>query len=157
VRAALNSADFYDLFGPPRRGARLLRARRHKRSLVYDSPGLELDVSGAIAGNLDRLPLYQNVPSTSTGLHLNANSRSVHSALAGVRETRKGTAGAGLLGQVVTASPAQVYGTYDLGVALPLGHSSIWMRTPRLLAARSHGAFANFYFGGFGNNYVDQR
>ncbi|MCB9250095.1 MAG: hypothetical protein H6613_16875 [Ignavibacteriales bacterium] len=44
----------------------------------------------------------------------------------------------------------------DYGFALPINHSSIWLRSS---AGYSYGdrdePFANFYFGGFGNNYVD--
>jgi hypothetical protein len=50
------------------------------------------------------------------------------------------------------------FGTYDYGVALPLRHSSIWSRSA---AGFSTGdldlPIANFYFGGFGNNYVDNK
>ena len=45
----------------------------------------------------------------------------------------------------------------DAGFALPWAHSSIWLRTA---AGTSPGPrddpFANFYFGGFGNNWVDR-
>ncbi len=41
-------------------------------------------------------------------------------------------------------------------MALPLPNSSIWSRTAAGAADGSHNlTVANFYFGGFGNNYVD--
>ena len=47
-------------------------------------------------------------------------------------------------------------GQFDVGFALPLGHCSIWLRNA---AGGSTGdrddPLANFFFGGFGNNYVD--
>ena len=50
----------------------------------------------------------------------------------------------------------RVYGTYDHGFLLPIDHSSIWLRTA---AGKSWGdrtnVFSNFFFGGFGNNWVD--
>lgn len=50
----------------------------------------------------------------------------------------------------------RVYGYYDAGFALPIDHSSLWVRSA---AGKSFGdpeqPFANFYFGGFGNNWVD--
>jgi hypothetical protein len=50
----------------------------------------------------------------------------------------------------------KVYGTYDYGVALPLGHSSIWSRSAAGFSPRDRDLpFANFFFGGFGNNWVD--
>jgi hypothetical protein len=49
-----------------------------------------------------------------------------------------------------------IFGNFDFGIALPWQHSSIWLRNS---AGAAHGdrdnEFANFYFGGFGNNYVD--
>ena len=50
----------------------------------------------------------------------------------------------------------QTIGTFDVGVPGPLPHDSFWLRTA---AGYSPGdpaqPFANFFFGGFGNNYVD--
>ena len=62
--AALNRADFYDLFGPTKTGRKGYRALvGHTSTLIFDEPRrLELDLSGSISGNLDRLPDYQNVP-----------------------------------------------------------------------------------------------
>jgi hypothetical protein len=56
-----------------------------------------------------------------------------------------------------SASSTKVHGTYDLGFALPIGHSSIWIRNSAGLSPQERSdPFANFYFGGFGNNYVDR-
>jgi hypothetical protein len=49
-----------------------------------------------------------------------------------------------------------VRGGFDLGFALPIRHSSIWLRTDAGYAyGQADDPFANFYFGGFGNNWVD--
>ena len=42
---------------------------------------------------------------------------------------------------------------------LPVRHSSLWLRSVGGLgaAATARDPFANFFFGGFGNNYVDFR
>jgi hypothetical protein len=61
---------------------------------------------------------------------------------------------------VATAPPGglypQILATYDVGFQLPLVHSSIWLRNA---AGGGIGdpqnPFAQFYFGGFGNNWVD--
>jgi hypothetical protein len=133
----------------------------HRRSLVYDSPRtLDLDVSGSVAGNLDRLPPYQNVPVDVDRLYaFNAklSFSDVRRSLGHVDEEQGTRWSAGVLGQVVdgTAVP-KLYGTYDLGFALPIGHSSIWVRNATGYSPRDRDEpFANFYFGGFGNNYVD--
>jgi hypothetical protein len=48
------------------------------------------------------------------------------------------------------------FGTFDIGTPLPIYHSALWLRSS---AGSSPGdpnePFANFYFGGFGNNWVD--
>ncbi len=46
---------------------------------------------------------------------------------------------------------------FDFGFALPWKHSSIWLRNSAGGAfGEADDVFANFYFGGFGNNYVDR-
>jgi hypothetical protein len=49
-------------------------------------------------------------------------------------------------------------GELDFGVMTPIDHSSLWLRSA---AGYSRGdrddSFASFYFGGFGNNYVDHQ
>ncbi len=46
--------------------------------------------------------------------------------------------------------------TYDIGLPLPIDHSSVWLRSGASLSAGNRDdALANFYLGGFGNNYVD--
>ena len=48
------------------------------------------------------------------------------------------------------------YGSFDRGFLLPVDHTSLWVRTA---AGKSFGergnSFSNFFFGGFGNNWVD--
>jgi hypothetical protein len=52
----------------------------------------------------------------------------------------------------------KVRGRYDVGVPLPLGHSSIWFRNSAGFSPQDpQEPFANFFFGGFGNNYVDHK
>ena len=47
-------------------------------------------------------------------------------------------------------------GSFDRGANLPLPHSSIWIRTAAGVSGGDRTQpFANFFFGGFGNNYVD--
>jgi len=52
----------------------------------------------------------------------------------------------------------QIVTTFDRGFALPLDHTSIWLRsTAGLSPALRSEPFANFYFGGFGNNWIDHQ
>jgi hypothetical protein len=47
-------------------------------------------------------------------------------------------------------------GTFDVGLPLPLDHSSVWLRSGASLSAGAHtNPLANSYLGGFGNNYFD--
>jgi hypothetical protein len=50
-----------------------------------------------------------------------------------------------------------LWGGYDRGFLMPLRNSSLWIRTS---AGRAFGpsgdTFASFYFGGFGNNWIDK-
>jgi hypothetical protein len=56
-------------------------------------------------------------------------------------------------GQVIP----KIYGSYDEGRALPIGHSSVWLRSAGGFSPRSRDLpFANFFFGGFGNNWIDR-
>ena len=61
------------------------------------------------------------------------------------------------LGRVVDGEAVpKLYATFDRGLAVPFEHSSIWLRSAAGYSPRSRAEpFANFFFGGFGNNYVD--
>jgi hypothetical protein len=49
------------------------------------------------------------------------------------------------------------FGNFDFGLPLWWGNSSIWFRNAAGVALGDEfDEFANFFFGGFGNNYVDQ-
>jgi hypothetical protein len=128
---------------------------------VYDEPRrLDLDVSGSVAGNLDRLPEYQNVAVNVKRLYsvdARLSYTDVRTSLGSVDDEIGTRWTMAVLGRVVdgTAVP-RVYGTYDRGLALPIGHSSIWLRNAIGFSPRDRREpFANFYFGGFGNNYID--
>ena len=57
---------------------------------------------------------------------------------------------------VTGANIPQFRGALDLGLPLPLPHSSIWLRSAAGVAnGDPNNVVANFYFGAFGNNYVD--
>jgi hypothetical protein len=52
----------------------------------------------------------------------------------------------------------QIRGELDLGFALPVANSSFWLRSAAGAAnGDRNNVVANFYFGGFGNNYVDDK
>jgi hypothetical protein len=164
ARASLNRADFYDLFGPTklgRKGYELLVGR--KANLVFDEPRrLDLDVSGTIAGNLDRLPDFQNVPVDVDRLYtLNGGLTfsDVRNSLGSVDDETGVRSTVQFEGQVADgAFVPKVLATFDRGAGLPLSHSSVWLRAAAGYSPTDRtNPFANFFFGGFGNNYVDVR
>ena len=162
--ATLNDADFYDLFGPTKVGRKGYTALLgHRNTLIFDEPRrLELDLSGRVAGNLDRLPEYQNVAvdvGTLVTLKAALGYTFVRNSLGYVDEETGRKWSVELRTDVVNGEAfPKLHGTFDRGVALRAGHSSLWLRTAAGYSPRDRSQpFANFFFGGFGNNYVDHR
>ena len=161
--ASLNEANFYDLFGPTktsRRGYSL--GLGHTSVLVFDEPRhMDLQLSGRVAGNLDQLPEFQNVFVKVDRLFSLAASLSytdAHGSLGSV-DDEKGQRWTAVvrLDDANSSAYTKVYATYDRGFALPIGHSSIWVRNAAGASPQNRDEpFANFYFGAFGNNYVDR-
>jgi len=162
VRLRYNATDFYDLFGPTRtsRKGHSVGVSYHDY-VIYERPKtLEYTVSSAYYGGLDTLPEYQNVRApfdeyATLGAHL--DYKNLKRTLGAVDFERGVDWMIGASGSYVDSEAfSRFFGTYSYGFALPLQHSSLWVRTA---AGKSFGdednAFANFFFGGFGNNYVD--
>lgn len=162
AHVAYNDADFYDLFGPTkvsRKGYNVTVG--HTNTLLFDQPRLlTLKVEGTAAGHLDQLPQYQNIAvkvNTLYSLDANLSYSDLRSSLGHV-DDEKGQLWS-LVGHADYVNQklfTRVWGNYDFGVALPMGHSSVWLRTAAGFSPQAASEpFANFYFGGFGNNYVD--
>ncbi|MDZ4723938.1 MAG: hypothetical protein SGI97_08565 [candidate division Zixibacteria bacterium] len=160
--ATYNAADFYDLFGPTKSSRKGYSAGIHyKKTLIDDSPKsmkYSVDVTGY--GNLDRLPSYQNIATTFTRFLSVTGSLSY--------QNLQSTIGAvdneyGHSWQVTSSNRiasrhvfSSVSAGTDIGLALPIKHSSIWLRTSAGYSPGIHAEpLSNFYFGGFGNNWVD--
>jgi hypothetical protein len=157
-----NGADFYDLFGPTKRsrkGDAFLG--EYDKALIYDEPRrLDLTLAAAYFTGLDTLPLNQNVPSgfseivsAKAGLAYSDERRSqgaVDHEKGWRWETVANVDHAG--GDTVS----RFRGALDFGLALPAGNSSVWLYTAAGAASGNpENSLASFYFGGFGNNYVD--
>lgn len=157
-----NRADFYDLFGPTktsRKGSSL--GLTYKRSLIYDPPRA-LQVAAGATGyiNLKRLPAYQNI-TTSYDKLLSFNTNVAYSnrrASLGAVDYEKGyNWKIAVHGNYVNRKLFPLFGgEMHFGFPWLVHHSSLWFRN---YAGYSPGEpkepFANFYFGGFGNNYID--
>ena len=158
-----NRSNFYDLFGPTKRSRKGLAVNGgYDDILIYDEPRrLDLLFDAAYYDKIDTLPNAQSVATPFTRLgtaDIALKYTDVRRSLGAV-EDEKGVA----WGVLLHASAAQgivspqLRGALDVGFPLPLAHSSLWLRSA---AGVAHGdrsnPVVNFYFGGFGNNYVDE-
>lgn len=158
-----NGADFYDLFGPTKRsraGDAWILA--YDRSLIFDRPR-ELDFSSSVAyyTGLNALPGNQNVGvqaiehifAFDIGLDYTHTRKSI-----GAVDHEKGIEW-GLQLSATDSDLGRVWqprAEFDFGFALPLKHSSIWFyNSAGLSDGDRNNPLSSFYFGGFGNNYVD--
>lgn len=157
-----NAGDFYDLFGPTKRAREGWGAYvGYDRPLVFDPPELyNLVARIAYYGDLDSLPNFQNVPAPTDKLG-EAQVGLVYKhprASIGKVDDETGVLWS-LLSHVYEADgdfTPSLFGKFDAGWPLPLDHSSIWLRTGAGIAwGDREDPLANAYFGGFGNNYVD--
>jgi len=157
-----NRPDFYDLFGPTKRSRKGYAAKfGYDWLMIYDEPR-KLVMSSDIEyyDQLDTLPNAQNVQTTFTrlaigklGLHYTDVRRSI-----GAVDDEKGMTWTVefIENRVQGEDIPQLRGGLDLGLALPLAHSSVWLRSAAGIASGDRdNPVSNFYFGGFGNNYVD--
>jgi hypothetical protein len=165
ITAALNPADFYDLFGPTKTSRTGYGfGLRYANSLIYDAPkrlGYSLDLAGY--GGLKTLPEYQEVAAPYERLLLfngNLSYEYLRRSLGALDDEMGTTWGLTARG---TYANKTTYPRLSLdasrGLLLPLNHSSLWLRgsAGTALGRRRVDPLANFYFGGFGNNWVDHR
>jgi hypothetical protein len=165
VSAALNRADFYDLFGPTkmsRRGHSF--AVQYSNNFFVDGPTSAGYVLGASThGDLAILPEFQDVASSFSRLqafNADINYKSLRRSLGAIEDEVGGTFGASIRGNYVNGELFPRL-TFDAsrGFLLPIDHSSVWFRASAgsALAGDRTDPFARYYFGGFANNYVDYR
>lgn len=161
---AYNRADFYDMFGPRRVSRKGYSGEvAYRRPIIYDEPRkMDLTMRAGYWGNLEELPYAQDVDVTFDSL-AQASARLDYSFInrsLGAVDDEKGHKWSAVAGANHANSEATpyAYGSYDIGWALPIGHSSIWLRSAAGFAVGDRDeVFANFFFGGFGNNYIDHQ
>jgi hypothetical protein len=157
-----NATDFYDLFGPTKTSRKGYSASTaYHRFLLFEKPRtMEYTISGAYYGGLETLPEFQNIAApfrnwATVGGHL--DYRDVRKTLGAVDDEYGYQWTVSSSGNAVNSDFfPRVRGSYDRGFLLPLDHSSIWLRSAagKSLGDRDN-PFANFYFGAFGNNWID--
>jgi hypothetical protein len=163
ARARFNPADFYDLFGPTKRGRKGWNVGlRWDKYLVYDPPRqLDLSVQTNYWGGLEALPDYQNVPvpvKTLFSTTARLRGRFVRSSLGHV-DDEKGLEWDVAADQTFAEGRGffRAWADLDFGVALPIPHSSLWLRSSAGASPNDPDQpYSNFFFGGFGNNWVDR-
>ena len=161
-----NRADFYDFFGPiqmNRKGYGLAVA--YEKALQFEKTGSyikALTYSIEVAGyaGLDTSPTFQEIASTfSEALSLTGTLISHHLITPlGALQPMQGVTWEliSINTYVKTGAPTRLVGNLDVGIPLPLRHSSLWLRSSVGYAfGERDNSFTNFYFGGFRNNYVD--
>jgi len=165
ISGVLNPADFYDLFGPTltsRAGYGL--GVQYRGTLMFDTPrrlGYTLQLSGY--GGLKTVPEYQGVTAPSDQLlsySANLAYESLRSSLGAIDYELGATWGLMVRGNYVNRTHApRLNLDASRGFLLPLDHSSLWFRASAgaALTGDRNDPFANFFFGGFGNNWVDHR
>ena len=157
-----NFADFYDLFGPTKQS---LKGHwfyvGYGKTLMYDQPR-ELNFSTEFNHytDLDRLPRYQNIDATFdtlTTFMADLSYSHIRSSLGHI-DDEKGFKWRliGAANYVDGDTIPKFAGNFDFGFPLWWRHSSLWFRNSAGVAiGEPLDEFANFFFGGFGNNYVD--
>lgn len=170
-----NPASFYDLVGPTqssRKGHATSLA--WSRRLVHDTPrSLEWSVEASHWGGLQRLPDHQNVETSAgfdqllsggTDLHYRnlRTSMGAPDFVKGVEAwvgVRQNGVRATRAGEAAWRGYPFADGGLSLGHPVPgIRNSSVWLRSAAGFATGDRSEpFANFYFGGFGNNWIDHQ
>jgi hypothetical protein len=157
-----NKSDFYDLTGPVKRSRKGYAAKLgYDYGLIYDDPRkLDLLFDVAYYDKIDTLPWAQNVHPDFTRLET-AEARLRYTELQrtqGAVDDESGWSG-NLVGAAIRAKDnviPQFRGNIDFGWALPVPHSSLWLRSAAGSAnGDRNNVAAGFYIGSFRNNYLD--
>jgi len=162
LRLNYNATDFYDLFGPTKVSRKgYSAAGAYHQFLIYERPRtLEYTLSAAHYGGLDTLPEYQNVRAPFSRYETakaELDFKDLRRTIGAVGYERGQRWSLATSGSVAHSDFfPRVYGDYERGFLLPVDHTSLWLRGA---AGKSWGdrtnAFSNFYFGAFGNNWID--
>lgn len=153
-----NYADFYDIFGPTERSLKgdafLVGYKKRLPSKI------NIDASAEWYTGLDTVPGNQNVQTDFEELiSANVDISAVHTAKSlGAVDNEKGYRwNVGLTAEDASPGSAfKLHGGFDFGFALPLRNSSLWLyNAGGLIHGDRENSLANWYFGAFGNNYVD--
>jgi hypothetical protein len=160
--ANYNKADFYDLFGPTKTSRKGYSVGvGYNRSLIYEVPRvMDLNITTAYFGGMERLPEFQNIVSSFDNFLSLTAQLSYQSTLfsLGAVDHEKG-----IRWELINSNNyvdrtlfPRFNQNLDYGIALPFKHSTIWIRSSVGYSfSPRREPLGNFYFGGFGNNWID--
>lgn len=164
LTASWNKADFYDLLGPTKRSREggMLGIKYQDYLLPNRSPEkLNYSVRAGYYFDLKTLPQYQDIRSNANWL-VNTQFELKYSILRkslGAIEEESGYEYAVFLNNnyAENSNFFSVFGNANFGTLLPIRNSSVWFRlyAGKSFADNKASPFNDFYFGGFGNNYLD--
>jgi WD40 repeat protein len=159
-----NYADFYDLFGPTKfsRAGYSFSTRYYKLINRFAPNKTDFYVKLAVYGDLETLPGYQNIASDYRNLFVgtvNFHKAYLRKSLGAIEPEQ------GYDWNVYAYSSfaketfyPQLINNFDIGFLLPVRNTSLWFRSSAGQSfGRSDKSNSYFFFGGFGNNYLDYR
>ena len=174
TRLRVNPASFYDLVGPTRTARKGTGASlRWNRTLLRDLPrSIDLTVNVSGWTGLERLPDAQNV-SISPGFDkllvhsVEVGEKNMRSSIGSV-DTEKGyrwraaytNNGVRFVrgGDATWRGFPQFDAGLEAGTPLPIPNASFWLRAAGGWSPGDRSEpFSNFFFGGFGNNWLDHQ
>ncbi len=162
--ANYNYADFYDLFGPTKfsRAGYSVSGKYYKLFNRFAPNKTDLYVKLSAYLDMETLPYYQNISSDYRNLYIltvNYHKSYLRKSLGAIEPEQ----GYDWNVYAITSFAKETFypqliNNFDLGFLLPVRNTALWFRTS---AGYSFGekdkTNSYFYFGGFGNNYVDYR
>lgn len=162
LKGGYNKTDFYDLVGSTKQSrAGYYYSIAYKDYILFFKPTTltyRLYLNGY--GDLDELPDYQNVRASFDKMYsggLNVHYSYSRKSLGGVEEEQGLNIDANIYSYYVNKEFfPKVNVNTDFGFLLPIRNSSFWVRTAVGKSfSKIKDPFNNFYFGAFGNNYID--
>ncbi len=164
LRMRYNNSDFYDIFGPTKvskKGYSL--GMGYSYNLIYDKPktmNLFFDID--TYRNLENLPSYQNISSSTDKMSIASvklKYKFFQNSLGNV-DDEQGVSFSNKINLQYIEDEVfpKISSDLHLGYLLPINHTSIFLRNYAGYGfGDKNNSYTNFYFGGFGNNYIDKK
>ena len=164
ITGTYNGADFYDLFGPTKKSRKgySLGLSRNFNLIEEVDKNLSANISGIYFGGMERLPNFQNIITSFDqffALSGSINYQSMRASLGAV-DYEKGFqwSMSSYNNYVAETLFPRISQSFDFGIPLPVKHSSFWVRSSAGISfSPRKEPLGNFYFGGFGNNWIDNQ